>query len=105
MSTPASAASPTGSFVLPACRTFFQSSTARAPSSSIRRHACVATVNPEIWSDLFLSNHEALEAVLTRLIDRLTGYRDALHAADAEKLRALLAEGCAAKEKEQQLED
>ena len=65
----------------------------------------VATVNPEIWTDLFLSNREALEAVLTRLIDRLTGYRDALHAADAEKLRALLAEGRAAKEKEQQLEE
>ena len=59
----------------------------------------VATVNPEIWTDLFLSNSEALEAVLTRLIERLTGYRDALHAADAEKLRALLAEGRAAKER------
>ena len=65
----------------------------------------VATVNPDIWTDLFLSNREALEAVLTRLIERLTGYRDALHAADAEKLRALLAEGCAAKEHEQQLGD
>ena len=65
----------------------------------------VATVNPDIWTDLFLSNREALEAVLTRLIERLTGYRDALHAADAEKLRALLAEGRAAKEKEQQLEE
>ena len=59
----------------------------------------VATVNPEIWTDLFLSNRDALEAVLTRLIDRLTGYRDALHADDAEKLRALLAEGRAAKER------
>ena len=65
----------------------------------------VATVNPEIWTDLFLSNRGALEAVLTRLIDRLTGYRDALHAADAEKLRALLADGRAAKEHEQQLGD
>ena len=65
----------------------------------------VATVNPDIWTDLFLSNREALEAVLTRLIERLTGYRDALHAADAEKLRALLAEGRAAKEREQQLEE
>ena len=57
----------------------------------------VATVDPDIWTDLFLSNREALDAVLTRLIERLTGYRDALRGGDAETLRALLAAGRAAK--------
>ena len=59
----------------------------------------VATVDPDIWTDLFLSNREALEAVLTRLIDRLDGYRGALRAADAGTLRALLAEGRDAKDR------
>ena len=58
----------------------------------------VATVDPDMWTDLFLSNHDALDAVLTRLIDRLGGYRDAIRAGDAETLRGLLAEGRAAKE-------
>ena len=58
----------------------------------------VATVDPGIWTDLFLSNRPALEAVLTRLIDRLGGYREAIHAADAARLKELLAEGRAAKE-------
>ena len=58
----------------------------------------VATVNPDIWTDLFLSNRKALDAVLTRLIDRLDGYRAALRTADAATLRALLAEGRRAKE-------
>ena len=58
----------------------------------------VATVDPDIWTDLFLANRSALEAVLARLIDRLGGYRDAIHAVDAVRLKALLAEGRAAKE-------
>ena len=59
----------------------------------------VATVNPDIWTDLFLSNRDSLDAVLTRLIDRLGQYRDAIRSEDAAALRALLAEGRAAKEK------
>ena len=58
----------------------------------------VATVDPAIWTDLFLSNREALDAVLTRLIDRLGGYRAAIRSADAATLKSLLAEGRAAKE-------
>ena len=58
----------------------------------------VATVDPEIWADLFLSNRDALDAVLTRLVDRLGEYRDAIRRADAPALRALLAEGRRAKE-------
>ena len=59
----------------------------------------VATVDPDVWTDLFLSNAEPLDAVLSRLIDRLGEYRAALRAGDAAGLRALLAAGRAAKER------
>ena len=58
----------------------------------------VATVDPDIWTDLFLSNSTALYEVLTRLIDRLTGYREAIRSGDGAALRTLLAEGRSAKE-------
>ena len=58
----------------------------------------VATVDPDIWTDLFLSNREPLDAVLGRLIARLGEYREAIRSADAPRLRALLAAGRAAKE-------
>ena len=58
----------------------------------------VATVDPDIWTDLFLSNRASLDAVLSRLIDRLGQYRDAIRGEDAAALRGLLAEGRAAKE-------
>jgi prephenate dehydrogenase len=57
----------------------------------------VATVDPDIWTDLFLANASALDSVLTRLIDRLTGYRDAIRSGDAATLRAILEEGRIAK--------
>lgn len=58
----------------------------------------VATVDPDIWTDLFLSNKDSLDAVLSRLIERLGRYRDAIREEDAATLHALLAEGRAAKE-------
>lgn len=58
----------------------------------------VATVDPDIWTDLFLSNQGALGEVLTRLICRLEQYRDALQARDTSTLHALLSEGRTAKE-------
>ena len=58
----------------------------------------VATVDPDIWTDLFLSNKGSLDAVLTRLIERLGQYRDAIRGENAEALKALLAEGRKAKE-------
>ena len=58
----------------------------------------VATVDPDIWTDLFLSNKDSLDAVLSRLIERLGQYRDAIREEDAATLHALLAEGRAAKE-------
>ena len=53
----------------------------------------VATVDPDIWTDLFLSNREGLSAVLSRLITRLNGYLAAIRAEDASTLKDLLAEG------------
>ena len=58
----------------------------------------VATVDPDIWTDLFLSNKTSLDAVLSRFIERLGQYRDAICGENAAALRALLAEGRAAKE-------
>lgn len=58
----------------------------------------VATVDPDIWTDLFLSNSQSLDAVLTRLIDRLDKYKMAIRSGDASALRELLSEGQKAKE-------
>ena len=58
----------------------------------------VATVDPDIWTDLFLSNKESLDAVLSRLIKRLGQYRDAIRCENAAELKKLLVEGRAAKE-------
>lgn len=58
----------------------------------------VATVDPDLWTDLFLANRDALDAVLSRLIGRLFEYRDAINSSDAVSLRRLLADGRRAKE-------
>ncbi len=58
----------------------------------------VATVDPDIWTDLFLSNRASLGAVLDRLISRLGEYRRAIEKEDADTLKRLLAEGRTAKE-------
>jgi prephenate dehydrogenase len=58
----------------------------------------VATVDPDMWTELFLANRDALDAVLSRLIGRLFEYRDAINSSDAVSLRRLLAEGRKAKE-------
>ena len=59
----------------------------------------VATVDPDLWTELFLANAEALEEVLSRLIARLFEYRDAINSADAVQLKRLLLEGRRAKER------
>jgi len=58
----------------------------------------VATVDPEIWTDLFLANRKSLGSVLDRLISRLCEYRDAIRTGDAVGLRRILAKGRKAKE-------
>ena len=58
----------------------------------------VATADPEVWTDLFLSNRRPLVAVLDRLISRLGEYREAVASGDAKALRVMLAKGRRAKE-------
>lgn len=58
----------------------------------------VATVDPDIWTDLFLSNSQELDSVLSRLIARLDEFREAIRSKDASALRTLLAQGRMAKE-------
>lgn len=60
----------------------------------------VATVDPGMWTDLFLSNAPSLDAALGRLIGRLQKYRDAIGSGDASSLRQYLEEGRIAKEAE-----
>ena len=53
----------------------------------------VACLDPNVWTDLFLANRDALLVTLEGLVARLDGYRAALAAHDADALRALLAAG------------
>lgn len=57
----------------------------------------VAFLNPDMWTELFLSNREALLSELDFFIASLEKYRAALKENDAETLRALLDEGRALK--------
>ena len=57
----------------------------------------VARLDPGTWTDLFLANRSALLDVLNGLIGRLSEFQRALDAADADALRALLAQGRAAR--------
>ena len=53
----------------------------------------VARLNPDIWTDLFLANREALSSVLGGLVERLVAFKEALDAQDAPRLRELLDKG------------
>lgn len=53
----------------------------------------VARLNPDIWTELFLSNREALASVLGGLIERLSQFKSAIDASDAPRLRDLLDKG------------
>ena len=53
----------------------------------------VARLNPDIWTDLFLANKDALSSVLGGLIGRLSDFKKAIDAGDAARLRDLLARG------------
>lgn len=57
----------------------------------------VACLNPDIWTDLFLSNAEALLARIDGLQARIGEIREAIATDDADCLRALLAAGRAAR--------
>lgn len=53
----------------------------------------VARLDPDVWTDLFLANRDALSSVLGGLVARLGEYKDALDAGDAARLRGLLERG------------
>ncbi len=58
----------------------------------------VATIDPEVWTDLFRLNEKALTRTLERLIVRLKEYQVALKMGNDKKLKALLQAGRRAKE-------
>lgn len=50
----------------------------------------VATMDERVWAELFLLNKENLLPELSSLIDRLSGYREALEAGDGAELKELI---------------
>ena len=74
------------------------SSHAGVSAGSFQDMTRVATVDPDLWTDLFLSNAKPLDLALSRLIGRLMQYRDAVNAGDPVMLRLLLQKGREAKE-------
>lgn len=62
-------------------------------AGSFRDMSRVASVDENLWTELFQQNREPLLRELDGLIDRLTQYRDALRDGDGEGLRGLLREG------------
>lgn len=59
-----------------------------------------ATQNSDIWSSLYLANHDALLPVVDRFIERLNEFRTALAAKDAAAMKAMIDEGTQAKTRE-----
>lgn len=62
-------------------------------AGSFRDMSRVASVDENLWTELFQQNREPLLRELDGLIDRLIQYRDALRDGDGEGLRGLLREG------------
>ena len=66
---------------------------------SFRDLTRVGAPDPELWTELFLMDKEALLPVLGRLIKRLDNFRSALEKEDEEAMRSQLREGTTMKEK------
>jgi prephenate dehydrogenase len=62
-------------------------------AGSYRDLTRVAWLNPDMWTELFLENREALLSEMDQFISSLSQYRDALEQMDAPALRQLLEEG------------
>ena len=81
---------------------FVKSPTARAhdgfSAGSYRDLTRVAWLNPDMWTELFLENRDALLFEVDTIIASLTKYRNALNDNDFDTLRALLDEGRRIKE-------
>lgn len=81
---------------------FIKSPTARHhkgfSAGSYRDLTRVAWLNETMWTELFLDNRDNLLFELDTLIGELDKYRQAIDCGDAERLKALLAEGRKIKE-------
>ena len=65
----------------------------------------IATMDPETWADLFLSDADNLARDLDSFIGRMSEYRDAVKAGDKALLKSLIAEGAEAKRRELKLRE
>ncbi len=63
-------------------------------AGSFRDMTRVARLDENMWTELFMDNRDYLTEELEILIDNLSDYLDALKSGDAEKLCALLRDGC-----------
>lgn len=81
---------------------YIKSPTARShdgfSAGSYRDLTRVAWLNPDMWTELFLENRDALLFEVDTIIQSLSKYRDALQNNDSDTLRALLDEGRRIKE-------
>lgn len=62
-------------------------------AGSYRDMTRVATLNEDMWTELFMTSRQPLMHELDELIARLQEYSEALHSEDADKMRALLRDG------------
>ena len=68
-------------------------------AGSFRDMVRVGAPDPDIWTELFTLNRDALLPVLTRYIERLEDFREALEGNDSERLHRALENGVKAKGK------
>lgn len=66
-------------------------------ADSLRDLTRVASLNPIMWSELFIANKDNLLAEVDRLIRDIEIMADAIRREDKDQLATLLAEGCSAK--------
>ena len=60
----------------------------------------IATIDPEIWTSLYLADRDALLGALDGFLGRMRAFRDALDRRDDGAIRAFIAAGAAAKRQE-----
>lgn len=66
-------------------------------AGSFRDMVRVGAPDPDIWTELFFANREALLPVLSRYLERLLEFKSALETNDSARLHAALEEGVSAK--------
>ena len=66
---------------------------------SFRDLTRVGAPDPELWTELFLMDREALLPIIDRFMERLSDFRSALEKKDEEAMRSQLREGTLMKEK------